>query len=146
MSERDMSFYVVDIFIAIDKIKRYTSKFTNSDDFFRSEMEWDAALRMLQLMGDAINILLDYNLLEKSYRRVVDFRNQIVHGYFSIDEKIVWEVVTKKIKDIEKDLLKLVLKNKMNLFPAIEAAIKENSLNQSILKNLERLKKTLNHG
>ncbi len=32
MSRRDISFYVVDIFIAIDKVDRYTSEFTNPQE------------------------------------------------------------------------------------------------------------------
>ena len=44
MSKREVSLYIVDIFIAIDKIKRYTNKFNNSDDFFYSELEWDATI------------------------------------------------------------------------------------------------------
>ncbi len=45
MSERDITLYIVDILIAIDRIKRYTENFNNASDFHRSELEWDAVVR-----------------------------------------------------------------------------------------------------
>jgi len=141
MSERDVSLYIVDIFIAIDKIKRYTQTFRNAKDFLHSEMEWDATLRALQLLGDAVNIVLKYNLVEPAYRRIVDFRNQIVHGYFGIDEKIVWEIVTKKLLSFEEDMLNAIATNKISLTDAIESAIKDNCFNKKIIEYLISFKK-----
>ena len=78
MSKRDESLYIVDIFIAIDKINRYTDKFTKADDFKWSELEWDASLRELEIIGEATNKLISLNVLEnKKYRKIVDFRNSI---------------------------------------------------------------------
>lgn len=34
MLHRDNTFYVVDIFIAIDKVKRYTERFENGSNFY----------------------------------------------------------------------------------------------------------------
>jgi uncharacterized protein with HEPN domain len=48
---RDVSLYIVDIFIAIDKIKRYTAKFQNSDELLWSEVEWDATIRELEIIS-----------------------------------------------------------------------------------------------
>ena len=80
MFKRDISLYIVDILIASNKIKRYTKSFTSSTDFLHSELEWDATIRELQLIGDAINILIQEDFLTSAFRRIVDFRNQIVHG------------------------------------------------------------------
>jgi len=38
MSNRDLSFYIVDILLAIDKIRRYTDKFTNPQDLLYDEL------------------------------------------------------------------------------------------------------------
>lgn len=139
MSDRDITLYILDIFIAIDKIKRYSTHFHNPADFLHSELEWDASLRELQIIGDAVNILLKYKLIDEAYRRIVDFRNQITHAYFGIDEEIVWEVITKKITTLNDDL-HVILKNKqIDLTNAINAAIKENSYNPKVSEFLIRL-------
>ena len=88
MSSRNHSLYIVDIFVAMDKIHRYTNKFDNAQDLLNSELEWDATIRELEILGEATNYLLKSNHIDKKYRRIVDFRNQIIHGYFGIDENI----------------------------------------------------------
>ena len=113
MSKKELSLYIVDILIAINKIERYTKKFNNSKEFYYSELEWDASLRELQIIGDATNILLNHNLLDNSFRRIVDFRNQIVHAYFGIDEDIIWEVITEKIKILSNSLTEIIVSKKL---------------------------------
>ena len=97
MSKRDISLYIVDIFIAINKIQRYTQKFSNAQDFKWSELQWDATIRELEIIGEATNNLIKSQILENNkYRKIVDFRNVIIHGYFGIDEDEVWSVVQDK--------------------------------------------------
>jgi uncharacterized protein with HEPN domain len=94
MSKRKIEFYILDILIAIDKIKRYTKKISNGTELLNDELSWDATIRELEIIGEATKILLNESFLEdKKYRRIVDFRNQINHGYFGIDEDIVWDVM-----------------------------------------------------
>jgi len=93
MSNRDISLYIVDILIAIDKINRYTDNIDDAEELLHSELKWDATIRELQVIGDAMNRILKNNYLDNSYRRIVDFRNQIVHGYFGTDHNIVWQVI-----------------------------------------------------
>lgn len=143
MPERDVSLYIIDILIAIDRIKRYSSKFTNASDFNKSELEWDASIRELQIIGDAANILLKNQLIDKSYRRIVDFRNQITHAYFGIDEEIVWEVINKKLQVFNDDLISVVKNNTIDISDAIEAAKKENIKNHNVISFLARLKNDL---
>ena len=108
MSKREISLYIVDILMAINKIQRYSKSFYNAKDFLHSELEWDASIRELQLIGDAINKLLKAGILDSSYSRIVDFRNQIVHAYFGIDEEIVWNVIKDKIPRLNNDILNTV--------------------------------------
>ncbi len=91
---RDIDFYIVDIFIANNKINRYTKNFENAEELFWSELEWDATIRELEIVGEATNKLIKYGFLSNDeYRKIVDFRNIIAHGYFGINKEEVWEVV-----------------------------------------------------
>lgn len=137
MSKRESTLYFLDIFIAFDKISRYTKKFNNAQDFLHSELEWDASIRELEIIGEATNNLLLLNLIDIKHRRIVDFRNQIIHGYFGIDEDIVWEVITSKLNLYIDDLKSL----KINFSKVINLAKIEHSENKNILLLLNNLEK-----
>lgn len=122
---RETSFYIVDIFIAADKIKRYTKKFDNATAFLHSELEWDATIRELEIIGEASSKLLKNNLLPKEYQQIVSFRNHIVHGYFGIDENIVWEVIYTLLDKFLDELKTLVLEYNIDISFAIRSAIND---------------------
>jgi len=143
MSKREVEFYIVDIFIAIDKIKRYSIKFQNAQELLYSELEWDATIRELEIIGEATNRLLKLDFLNKEHRIIVDFRNQINHGYFAIDENIVWEVITEYILKFRIELLKIIKNNLINLDEAIESAKVDNNFSKNTLDFLKYFYKEL---
>jgi len=122
MSKRDITLYIVDIFIAIDKLDRYISNFNDGDHLLGDEVYWDASIRELEIIGEATKILLSSNLIDAKYRRIVDFRNQITHGYFGIDTKIVWHVLVEKIPQYKKDLIDIVRLHKIQIEDAVAYA------------------------
>ena len=139
MSKRDMTLYIVDIFIAIDKIKRYTKEFENGLELLNSELHWDATIRELEVIGEATKYLLADELIGSKYRRIVDFRNQILHGYFGIDETIVWDVVTHKLDEYRSTLENIVINSQIDIHSAISHAKKEYCNQKNVLTSLERL-------
>jgi len=142
--KRDIELFIVDIFIAIEKIKEYTQSFNNPSDFQHSSLHWDASIRQFEIIGVALNKLLEdekFNFLAPSYfRKVVNFRNSIVHGYFGIDLEELWNIITKKLEILKVDLT-LIVKDNINLEDAILCEIEEyKSLNDiNIVKYLMEL-------
>ena len=136
---RKIEFYIVDIFIASDKIKRYTKSFNSAESFLHSELEWDAVIRELEIIGEATNTLLKMNALDAQYRMIVDFRNQIIHGYFGIDENIVWEVVTDLLDNFLASLSSLIKKESLDISDAIACAKNDHHYNEKTLQFLEQL-------
>ena len=122
MSSRDITLYIVDIFIAIDKLDRYIARFNDGEHLLGDEVYWDASIRELEIIGEATKFLLSSDLIDVRYRRIVDFRNQIIHGYFGIDTKIVWDVLTEKLPQYKKDLIHIVRMNNIQLEDAIAYA------------------------
>jgi len=126
--KRDIELFIVDIFVAIEKIKEYSNPFTNPSDFQHSSLHWDASMRQLEIIGEALNKLLEdekFNLLAPNYfRKVVNFRNSIIHGYFGIDLEEVWNIITEKLEVLRVDLL-LIVKDNINLEEAILCEIEE---------------------
>jgi len=139
MSKRDIEFYIVDILIAYNKIKRYISDIKTATELLYSELIWDGTIRELEIIGEATNRLLKEGFLTKEYRSIVDFRNQIVHAYFGIDENIVWEIANDSLNDFKEDLLMIVKEQKIDLKESIESAKIDFSYNKEILKFLDTL-------
>jgi len=144
--KRDLELFILDILISIVKIKEYIKDFDNANDFQHSSLHWDASMRNLEIIGEALNKLLEdenFNKLAPSYfRKVVNFRNSIIHGYFGIDLDEVWDIITVKLEILNIDLNKIV-NNNINLEYAILTQIEEyKNLNDvTIVKFLINLKK-----
>jgi uncharacterized protein with HEPN domain len=127
--------------IACDKIRRYTKPFDNAQSLLHSELEWDATIRELEIIGEATKYLLNSDLLDRKFRIVVDFRNMITHKYFGIDELEVWNVITKHIIEFEKSIFKVLeLFDKDMLIEAIDCSIEDFKYNQKVVDLLNNLK------
>ena len=145
MSKRDVEFYFIDIFIAIYKIELYTSKFDNGEDLLHSMLEWDATIRELEIVGEATNSLIKLEALEnKKYRKIVDFRNTIIHGYFGIDEDEVWSVITEKLTSFSKELKNIIIEKNILIKDVISCARDESSTNKELVQFLDMLEIELN--
>ncbi len=131
LNSRSVELYIVDIFVAIQKIKHYTGVIQTADDFLADQLRWDATMRNLEVIGEATNNLLKdqsfKNSSPKYFRQVVNFRNMIAHAYFGISHEEVWDVVTEKIDILEVDLKKIALE-KFVLDEAIEEEIPKQTI------------------
>jgi uncharacterized protein with HEPN domain len=136
---RDAAFYIVDIFIAYDKIMRYSESFKNGEELLYDEIRWDAVLRELEIIGEAVNRLLNYRLIDDSYRIVVDFRNRIVHGYFGIDPDIVWDVITTHLSRFIESFSILIKQSDISIAEAIVCAKEDFSAHPKTVAFLEKL-------
>ena len=139
MSKREVEFYIVDIFIAIDKIDRYTQNILSAEQLLHSELEWDATIRELEIIGEATNSLLKANFLDNSYRVVVDFRNQINHGYFGINENIVWDVIKSYLIEFKEEFIVMIKNKNIVLYEAIACAKEDNKFSKKTIKLLNAL-------
>ena len=124
--QRDIELFIVDILVAMQQLKRYVEPFENKDDFRHSSLHWDASIRQLEVIGEVLNKLLDNVEFNKAspryFRKIVNFRNVISHGYFGIDVDEVWNVIIEKLDNLEEDLEEIVIK-RINLDLAISTEV-----------------------
>jgi len=136
--DRDIELFIFDIYIAILKIKKVSVKFNNVQDLLYSFTDWDSVIREFEIIGEASKYLLRDNLLDDYYRRMVDFRNNITHEYFGIDQNIVWEIIHKKLDDIETIIIELIQNIELNLKQElIESFIEDNNYLDFIVDKLK---------
>jgi uncharacterized protein with HEPN domain len=85
----------------------------------RSWSEYEANLllrsaveRQLEIVGEALNRLrqADPRLAAEipDLDRIVAFRNVLVHGYASVDDRVVWEVATERTERLVETLGRLL--------------------------------------
>jgi len=137
---RDIELFIVDIFVALEKIRQYSIDFDDADAFRHSSLHWDASIRQLEILGESLNYLLDNELFSshapKYFRKIVNFRNVIVHEYFGIDEDEVWDVVTNKLSLLDQDM-KMIIRQ-IDISMAIKSVLDE-PLDKSIKQMLRSL-------
>ena len=108
MSKRVLEFFMIDILISIDKIKRYSAGFEDGENFYYDEKSFDATMRELQIIGEATKHLINGNILSSNYRMIVNFRNILVHEYFGIDSEEIWNVIKVNLPKFEIVILDII--------------------------------------
>ncbi len=95
MFKRDVRLYLADIYESIIAIEEFTSGLDYTS-FSSDRKTYSATLREFMVIGEAIvNIPDEIKNRAPSieWRQIKDFRNFIVHEYFGVDSKIVWDAV-----------------------------------------------------
>lgn len=71
------------------------------DDYASTPMLRSAVERQCEIVGEALAQLARTDLATaeqvSEYRRIIAFRNILIHGYAELDHRIVWEVATLKV-------------------------------------------------
>ena len=148
--KRDVELFIVDIFIAIYKIKAYSSTFSSPEELLNDSLYWDATIRQLEIIGEAIkNLLFNEEFQHTSpqyFKQIINFRNVIAHAYFGINEEEVWHVLQDKINPLFNDLKKVVI-HLYDLDEAFETTIYYDlkNRNKKLTTYLKNLQKELQH-
>ncbi len=108
---RNLALYLEDILNSIAKIQRYTANMTRQS-LVSDDRTFDAVVYNLQIIGEAVkNIPKDvrdrYPQIE--WRKIAGLRDIVAHAYFSIDDEIVWDVISNKLPDLASKIAALKL-------------------------------------
>ncbi|HTD56056.1 MAG TPA: DUF86 domain-containing protein [Silvibacterium sp.] len=101
--------YLRHILEAISRIEQYTSDF-NEVSFSENRMVQDAVIRNLEILGEASrNIWISDPDFETHYaqiplREIYNMRNQVSHGYFSVDLDIVWTAIQNDLPKLREQI------------------------------------------
>ena len=99
---RDWRLYWDDILTACRKIRRFTAGLDRTG-FRADERTYDAVLRNLEVIGEAVK-----NLPEDArscapgieWKKIAGLRDVIAHGYFGVDDEILWSIVRDKVPEL----------------------------------------------
>lgn len=98
--------YLKDILDAVRDIKSFI-KGETYETFIKDNMRRNAVIRSLEIIGEAAKNIPDE--LRDSYpnipwKRMAGMRDKLIHGYFGVDYKSVWSLITERISEIEQPI------------------------------------------
>jgi uncharacterized protein with HEPN domain len=98
--------YLTDILQAIDLIESFTSDISNYDDYISDLKTQSAVERQLGIIGEAVNkfekIFPDFTVINA--RKIVGFRNRLIHAYDAVDPAIIWAILKKHLDPLKKEI------------------------------------------
>jgi len=84
---------------AAAKVISYTNGL-NQSEFVANSIIYDAVLRNLEIIGEAAK-RVPQNVRDATpnvpWRMICGFRDHLAHGYFGLDDDLVWEVISEEI-------------------------------------------------
>lgn len=95
--------YLHDMRQAIQHVESF-SKGKSLSDFEDDALLRSAIERQLEIIGEALNHLQraapEMASRIPEYRRIIAFRNVLVHGYATLDVRLVWGVIESKLPQL----------------------------------------------
>ena len=77
-------------------------------DYARDAMRRAAVERELEIVGEALAQLAksDAEVAARisEHRRIIAFRNILIHGYADVDDRLVWDVVETKLPVLSREI------------------------------------------
>lgn len=106
---RDYRLFIKDIISAIESIEKFVEGM-NFDEFTNDDKTSSAVIRKLEIIGEAAKNIP--NFLKDKYKdipwkNIAGMRDRLIHGYFGVDHKLVWEAIKieiPKLKDVVKKI------------------------------------------
>ncbi len=98
--------YLSDILQAIDLIESFTSDIKDFNHYLSDLKTQSAVERQLSIIGEAVNKyekLIPESPLSNA-RKIVGFRNRLIHTYNAIDQSIIWAIIKNHLVPLKKEV------------------------------------------
>ncbi len=106
---REAKKYLYDIQQAAQLIAGFTAEKT-LPDYEGDAMLRSAVERQFEIAGEGLLARLDEALASRisEYRRIIAFRNILIHGYAQVDHRIVWDIIESKLPTLRRQVADLL--------------------------------------
>ncbi len=95
---------------SIEEIKQYTLD-AQFEDFEEQSMMKNACIRQLEIIGEACNRIsedIKQKFPQIEWNQIIGLRNILIHQYFGIDDRVIWDIIEQDLIDLEDKIKALV--------------------------------------
>lgn len=110
---KDYRLYLIHIKECIERIESYVSG--GKEAFLKTPLIQDGVLHNLQTLAESTKNLPDDvkgSHTEIDWRRIIGFRNVLVHDYLGVDIERVWLIVEKDLPGLKRTIEALIRESK----------------------------------
>ena len=108
---REAKRYLFDVAQAAELIAQFTAGKT-FQDYLDDPMLRAAVERKFEIIGEALAQLAKRDAPAAArigeHRRIIAFRNILVHGYADVDDQLVWGIVESNLHDLRREVATLL--------------------------------------
>lgn len=110
MAYRDVSVWLEDVLMAIERIKKHTITVNSYSEYIKSQLIMDATERNLEIIAEAVKnaIKLNSELPISNASKIIGLRNIINHEYYKIENDRIWIIIKKDLPILEKEIKKIL--------------------------------------
>ena len=103
--------YLSDINRAIDLIEEFTKPISSFNDYELDLKTQSAVDRQLGIIGEAVNKIdnLYPEIKFENARKIVGFRNRLIHAYDAVDTSMVWTIIKRYIPALKEEIKNIVI-------------------------------------
>jgi len=108
--KRDLNLFLEDVLKNIELIERSVNSLTEFS-FQKDEDKIDANIRRLEIIGEAVkNVPENFRKKypEVPWKDIAGFRDVLIHGYFGVELKRVWNIIKNDLPKLKKQIEKIV--------------------------------------
>ena len=95
---------------AIQSVDAYIADRT-FDEFCKNQLVIDAVVLQFMIIGEAstkLSASFQETHSDIPFHQIIGLRNKIVHAYWIIDTKVIWDAYKNDLPDLKEKLLKIV--------------------------------------
>ena len=108
--KRDVQLYILDMLQAMDEVNEFVADIPNAEALVNDKVKYKAVLMNFIILGEASRNIFEevrMNHPEVEWRDVMSMRNKLVHEYFGVDNKVVWDAIKKNFPELKEILAKI---------------------------------------
>ena len=101
--KREIGDFIEDIIDAMTKATKFVEG-VSYEEFTKDDKTIFAVIRAIEIIGEAVKNIPDdtkKGYPEIPWKRMAGMRDKVIHGYFGVDIKVVWDTIKEEIPEVK---------------------------------------------
>ena len=102
--------YLSDVLMAIELIEEFVVGFQDFTLYDKDRKTQSAVERQLAIIGEALNQFkkLEPQINIENDKQIISFRNRLVHAYDSLDNSMIWVIISRHLNPLKIEIQALM--------------------------------------